>query len=312
LAALASHRATFSIVSLAYGILAHKNAHQLERLFRAVYHPEDVFVLHVDKRAERALHLAADKLAHKYGNVRVLKSRPIVWSGFEMARVQMDAMAEALRIDVQWTHFINLTGQDFPIKSREQIVAFLNASPRTSYISWFDPLKTTYWKNARERVTRHYFESAFMQRVLFFPGIGRRLRKLFNWHARPALPFVRKEIPTEFQYFGGSNHGVFSREAAIYLNEAPKAQQIIQWAKHTLHANEIVFQTVLLNSPLRPYLQNTDLREIDFNPASPHPHIFTIGDFDMLIHSRQLFARKFDEALDGEVLDRLEAHLQTA
>jgi len=244
--------------------------------------------------------------------VQVLKSRPIVWSGFEMARVQMDAMAEALRMDSQWTHFINLTGQDFPIKSREQIVGFLNASPRTSFISWFDPLKTTYWKNARDRISRHYFESAFVQRLLFFPGIGRRIRSLFDWHARPALPFYRKEMPQDFQYFGGSNHGVFSREAAQYLNEDPRAQRIIQWSKHTLHANEIVFQTALLNSPLKPFLQNTDLREIDFNPASPHPHIFTIGDIDTLIHSRQLFARKFDESLDREVLDRLEAHLQTA
>src|SRR3569833_3343751 len=119
-----------------------------------------------------------------------------------------------------------------------------------------------------------------MQRVLFFPGFGRRIRKMFRWHARPAMPFVRKELPTEFKYYGGSNHGVFSRVAVFFLFVVPLALFFFLWAKHTLLVNEIVFQTVLVNSPLRPFLQNTDLREIDFNPASPHPHTFTIGDFD--------------------------------
>ena len=303
---------SFEIVSLAYALLTHKNPHQLERLFRSIYHPEDVFVIHVDRRAEPALHVAAKKLSDQYANVEVLNSRSIVWSGFEMAQVQMDAMAAAFKMDSQWTHFINLTGQDFPIKSREQIVEFLKASPATSFISWFDPLATPYWNNAKERVSRYYLESAFLQKLLYFPGIGRRIRKLFGWYARPALPFYRREIPTDFKYYGGSNHGVFSREATQYLTQSAEAKRIIKWVKPTLHANEIVFQTVLLNSPLKDNLKNTDLREIDFNPASPHPHIFTIGDLDTLIHSPQLFARKFDESLDGEVLDRLEAHLQVA
>ena len=45
---------------------------------------------------------------------------------------------------------------------------------------------------------------------------------------------------------------------------------------------------------------------IDFSSHKAHPAILTMKDYDRLMSSSDLFARKFDMTVDGEVLDRID------
>ena len=38
----------------------------------------------------------------------------------------------------EWSHFINLSGQDFPLKPQKQIIAFLNANLDREFIKVMD------------------------------------------------------------------------------------------------------------------------------------------------------------------------------
>lgn len=59
----------------------------------------------------------------------------------------------------------------------------------------------------------------------------------------------------------------------------------------------------------RPF-ENNNLRLIDWTRGGHgHPHVFTAEDYDMLVSSDQLFARKFDENTDRQIIDSLCAHL---
>ena len=53
-----------------------------------------------------------------------------------------------------------------------------------------------------------------------------------------------------------------------------------------------------------------DLRLIDWSrsPNGNNPHTFTSDDWDMLIGSEKLFARKFSVDIDKDIVDRLYAH----
>lgn len=296
-------------MSLAFLILAHKNAHQVARLFHAIHRPEDVVVLHFDRRADAALHRLGRELARVHPNVILLRSRTILWGGAEMAVVQMAAMAAALRASDRWHHFINLTGQDFPIKPIADLEALLAAQPNASYVSWFDPILRPLWSNARERLARYYLEWPWLERLLHVPGVGRRVRKWLGWQNKlPHLPGYSRTWP-DFRYYGGANHVILSRAGCTHLTSDPEAQRIIRWLRHSAHANEIVFQTVLLNSPLASTIVNAHLREIDFPEHSPHPRTLRAKDFDWLVQSPGYFARKFDEGVDAQILDRLGEHL---
>lgn len=59
--------------------------------------------------------------------------------------------------------------------------------------------------------------------------------------------------------------------------------------------------TVVQNSPYKENIVNNSLRFIDWERGKPYT--FTIEDYDMLIHSPDLFARKFDENIDSDIID---------
>lgn len=298
-------------MALAYILLAHKNPAQLSQLFEAIHAPEDFFVLHVDARAEPALHDFGRELCRLHGNVALLPSRPVLWGGAEMVHVQIEGMALALARSGAWHHCITLTGQDFPIKTREQILRRLAQRPEFSHVSWFDPLEVPLWSNARERISKYYFESAALDALFKVRFFGRRIRALLGWSRElPHVPFYRRRWPSFFRYLGGSNHVILSREAAQHVAHDPQARRIAKWLRHSAHADEIVFQSTLMNSGLSAKVENDPLREIDFPLHSPSPRIFTIEDLPRLLASPALFARKFDTAVDAAVLDALALSLK--
>jgi hypothetical protein len=150
-----------------------------------------------------------------------------------------------------------------------------------------------------------------LHRLLALPGLGRRLRRLCGWQNQlPWVPGWRRRRPDFFHYYGGANHVALNRAAARLVARDPAARRIRRWLRGAAHSDEIVFQSILLNSPLAPTLVNASLREIDFPAGSPHPRVFTRADLPRLLANAALFARKFDEAVDPGVCLTLAARLQ--
>jgi hypothetical protein len=135
--------------------------------------------------------------------------------------------------------------------------------------------------------------------------------RLCGWQNQlPWVPGWRRRRPDFFHYYGGANHVALNRAAARLVARDPAARRIRRWLRGAAHSDEIVFQSILLNSPLAPTLVNASLREIDFPAGSPHPRVFTRADLPRLLASAALFARKFDEAVDPGVCLTLAARLQ--
>lgn len=74
----------------------------------------------------------------------------------------------------------------------------------------------------------------------------------------------------------------------------------------TFCADELVFQTILLNSPLKDSIVNDHLRLIKFDPGVYRPRILTIAEAGLLENSGKFFARKFSIEKDTEILDYLD------
>ena len=73
--------------------------------------------------------------------------------------------------------------------------------------------------------------------------------------------------------------------------------------------DEIFVPTVLLNSPLRDSVVGQEVHYVDWSRGGAHPKTLGIEDYDRIIESGKLFARKFDVRSDAEVLDMLDANL---
>ena len=48
-----------------------------------------------------------------------------------------------------------------------------------------------------------------------------------------------------------------------------------------------------------------DLREIDWTNCVNSPHIYTMEDLEKLKNSNKIFARKFDEKVDSEIIRQI-------
>ncbi|MDD5348907.1 MAG: beta-1,6-N-acetylglucosaminyltransferase [Chthoniobacteraceae bacterium] len=298
-------------MALAYCIVAYKNPGQIGRLLRSLAHPGNVCFVHYDKRSPRREHEALARLAADLPNVFPLPARPVLWGRFSIVATQLEAMRRGLAHP--WSHFITLSGQDFPLLPQGEIVRELEALPGASFVGYFDPFAGI-WKDAQERLTRVHLDSGWLEALLKLPGLGRRLRRLMGCeHSIPFVPLVRRKRPSWFRYMGGSNHLALSREAVEYTLGDPRARRIVRRLKSTGIPEESVFQSVLCNSPLAATLVNDDRRAIAWErPGAPSPRTLTLADLPWLRTQREAgkwFARKFDTAVDAAVLGALEKDL---
>ena len=85
----------------------------------------------------------------------------------------------------------------------------------------------------------------------------------------------------------------------------------VRFFEHVFVPDELFFQTIIMNSALRDTVVNDNLRYVDWT-REPAPAVSTRDDLTALLELGQLFARKFDETVDREVLDALDRHLGAA
>ena len=94
--------------------------------------------------------------------------------------------------------------------------------------------------------------------------------------------------------------------AAYVIQYLEENDNVRRFFRMTWGADELVFQTILLNSPLKSKLVNDHLRYIKFKKKASSPEILTIADKDTLINSDKFYARKFDAGVDDKILDLLD------
>jgi hypothetical protein len=87
------------------------------------------------------------------------------------------------------------------------------------------------------------------------------------------------------------------------------SRRIQKTFRFSLCADELIFQNILMHSPLKDSIISKTFRKLVWAGGS-HPKTFTIADADELLASDALFARKFDDEADAAILDRLDLRLR--
>ena len=112
---------------LAYSLLVYQSAHQIEQLLRAIYRPQNFYCIHVDGKASINVFKAMERIAGCFDNVFLSSKRYNVrWGEFSVLQPEITCM-EDLFNRTSWKYFINLTGQEFPLKTNGEIVKILKA-----------------------------------------------------------------------------------------------------------------------------------------------------------------------------------------
>lgn len=275
---------------LAYFVMAHHKPRHLKLLLDAIYDPRDLFLIHVDlksmlglKPERRGIWDAARQIAKGRPNIRVMRPRFTNWGGWSLSRLHLDAIDAALDWSPEWSHFVNLSGQCFPIKPIEKIRSSLMAAGQ---------------------------EQVHVQ-MLPFSGLPED-----DWHLRwhPMLELPPKAIklkgprrpPDDFELeYKGSQWSILPRSFCEWQRSASVTQRVRRYLSGLMLSDELIIQTLVRNGPWRDAVAPHYGREI----VMPGPKVMTLADVPSLLQSPGFFARKFDEAKDAEAIPALARHL---
>jgi hypothetical protein len=93
------------------------------------------------------------------------------------------------------------------------------------------------------------------------------------------------------------------------LDRAGERTRLVRHYRRTIIADESFFQTVICADPELAIAPDNSRYEIWEDSDSPlHPDTLTVDRLDEILSCGKHFARKFDEQLDSEVLDRIDDH----
>ena len=273
---------------IAYLILVHRYPAQFKRLFRAIYHPANYYLVHVDKRSGVGLQTEIQDFLSSFANASLLKSQSILWGGYSMVDAELRGIEELLKISSEWEFFINLSAQDFPLKSQTHIQDFLSRNRGNDFISVANQSKLR--PDTLSRIENYCIE--FANRILRIP-----IKRLYLRGVTPQI---------------GSQWMILSRKFCEFVCYSPEVERFKRFYRHTFISDEGFFQTVIMNTNYKGIIVNDDKRTIVWVPIGTiklRPRDFTSKDADFLMASQGLFARKFDETVDAGILSILESNL---
>ena len=274
---------------VAYIVSAYKLPDQLTRLLRRLDDGETTVVVHVDRKTSAATYRRMREGAATVSDARFVDRHVCHWGGFGHVRATLKGIDRLLEDGVAFDYVALLTGQDYPLRSSPSLARFFADAGGATYMRHF-PLPQPAW-DGRGGLDR--FESWHL--------IGPRPLRL-------RIP-RRRRIPGGLEPYGGSPYWFLPRPVVQYVKDYVDAHpEYVRFFERVLIPDEIFFQTLVMNSPYRDTVVDANLRYIDWS-TDPGPAILGIGDLAKLTSSGMLFARKFDQTVDREILDRLDEHI---
>lgn len=99
-----------------------------ERLLRAIYAPQNIYCIHVDKKSQPSVEAAITSIASCFPNVFMVRQAvSVVYAGWSRVQADLNCMADLYEYSTKWKYFINLCGQDFPLKTNLEMVRMLRS-----------------------------------------------------------------------------------------------------------------------------------------------------------------------------------------
>jgi hypothetical protein len=293
-------------VRLAFIISAYKLPHMLVRLVRRLDSPDAAFYIHVDAKSPAAIMDAMSRPLADRPNVHFLPRHPCYWGDFGHVRATLKGLRQLVDSGGSFDYAILLTGQDYPLASPARIAATLQEGQGAVYMQHF-PLPSDAWTDrGLDRVEHRQFRIG--ARLFRFPGqpFGpTRLNRVWLTLARRVG--LMRQFPAGLVPYGGSSYWCMPAGCARYVLSFLQANPHVErFFRRTMIPDEMLFQTVVMNSPFRHRVAQEDLRFIDWSGDGNNPRTLTSRDLHRLVSSGKLFARKFDPDVDAEVLDRLD------
>ncbi|WP_278846996.1 beta-1,6-N-acetylglucosaminyltransferase [Brachyspira pilosicoli] len=272
-------------------IIAHKNYNQTMRLINHLKTDFDLYV-HIDKKSKLNI--------KSFDNVYIYKKYSVYYGGFSQITTTLYLMKEAFKNN--YDRYIFISAQDIPLKTNKEINEFFKNKINKEFISYQD-VETD--ENMYKEMC-HRFNTY---------NLGPLYRKCLHAKVRAFIsniPFLKREMPKNI-YYGSSWWNLTNNAIKYILEYIEKNPNFIKRFNYTWCGDEMFFQSILLNSEFKNDCINDNLRYIDWSEKKgSSPKTFNINDYNIIKENinNNLFARKFDENFDNDIINKLYKDLE--
>lgn len=277
----------------AYLIIAHNNFHTLSLLLKMLDDPRNDLYIHIDKRVKNA---PFEMLRASVAESRLYFTRRIAvrWGHSSQVDCELLMLKAALKHNsYAFVHLIS--GVDLPIKSKQCIFSFFDTHPNMQFLQVGDASRHLW------RLEKYNFSIGV--KAPFFKTIAEYAEAFLNQR----LGVSRLKKYGDLKIVKTSNWFSVTGDCAEYI--LSKKRFIKRLTRFTCCADEMFLGTVIFSSPFAAQVYKSDfswdghMRYIDrIRNVGSSPHTFTMADKALLEGSEMLFARKFDEAVDSEII----------
>lgn len=270
--------------SIAYSILVYKDVALFERLFQAIYRPQNYYCVHVDRSSSDEIYATVRSIVKCFHNVFFPRDAiDVVHSTFSVLEADLLCMRELLAYK-NWKYFINLTGQEYPLQSTLAIVKILKAFKGANNIAG----SVKYAKKSRYRKAGGLPKVNVTLTKGSVHIIATRefvLYAIYNESAIKFLSWVKKtEVPDE-TFFSSLNHSPQLGVPGAYRG---------------------VPETSYLRYPFFSRYKNWRNQSQCFGKYERSICIPGVGDLVQLARRRELFVNKFNQDFEPAAIGCME------
>lgn len=284
-------------MKLGFLILAHRYPKQLKNLIESLLLVDNSKIyIHLDLKALSNFNELIKFYSTNNRVVFIEKKYKVFWGSYNQILATYELIKTAVKNNSE-NYFMLLSGQDFLIKKPNEILNFFSQNSDSLFLVNFKLPDSQWQYNGLNRLG-HY-------RIILEhnPWFSNKINTLIS-KIQIALKFNRK---VKFQQYGGSNWFNLPLDALkLIVNYIEKNPSYLKSFKYSLCADEIFIQSIILNSEFKNKVISEDLRYINWSDGPEYPKILRLGDYEKMINSEnKFFGRKFDEAVDNEVILKL-------
>ena len=269
-------------------ILAHKNHNQIMRLINHLKTDFDLYV-HIDKRNKLNI--------ESFDNVNIYKRFKTYHGDVSLVIATLFLIKEAVKNN--YDRYVFISGQDIPLKTNKEIIDFFDLNKDKEFTSFINIRYDKGFYNEMDFRLNAYNFGKLYRKLL-----GKKLRELIS-----KFPPIKRTTPENI-YYGSQWWNLTNNAVKYILDYTEKNPQFLKRFNYTWGSDEFYFQSILLNSEFKDNCVNDCLRYLVWDGGAPFN--LKMKDYDNIKNNinNNLFARKFDENIDNDIIYKLYKDLE--
>ena len=298
---------TESLAKQAYLVMAHGDIRLLNALVSALDSPYCDIFLHIDAKSSLR---REDVQRPRCSGLYFMEPMSVYWADYTQTECELRLLSYAMD-NGEYDYFHLLSGADFPLRSQKSIA---------SYFAGRDDIFLHYATRDNLEHCRPYVQYYhFFQRQLSSANRahGFNMFKVLNAVALGVQSLIGIDRCKGYGYEPKKGANWFSIPLDFARYVICQGDVVRKRFRMTRSSDEFFMQTLVCESEVfkkRLYRFSEDddyescLRIIEWGEGAPHVYAGT--DFERLVNSGRLFARKFDSSVDFEIIKRLMEYIK--